>query len=246
VLLDYSHNHLEDARDHWGVDKFIYVAADIYHLPFTPAQFDTAVMIRTLHHMDDPLAAIKQVRLILRQHGSYIVEYTNKRSLKTISKWLLKRGDYPFSQGPAKFDELYYGFHPDFVDNNLKEAGFAPQKRLAASYFRVKLLKRYIPTRILVGMDALLRGTGRIEVLSPSIFVKSEAVSPDTGEKGSSMWRCPSCCVMDTLEETPDALICSNCGNHYEIKDGIYDFRAAAKSSRHVQVDTTTGWGYGH
>jgi SAM-dependent methyltransferase/uncharacterized protein YbaR (Trm112 family) len=247
VLLDYSHNHLEYARDHWGLDRFIYVCADIYHLPFTPAQFDTAVMIRTLHHMDAPLAAIQQVRLILRQHGTYIVEYTNKRSLKTISKWMLRRSQpFPFNQDPVKFDELYYGFHPDFVDDKLKVAGFAPQKRLAASYFRVKLLKRIIPTPLLVKMDAALRGTGRIGLFSPSIFVKSEAVSQDTGETGQSMWRCPSCCVMDTLEETPDALICSNCGNHWEIKDGIYDFRAAAASSRHVQVDATTGWGMGH
>lgn len=246
VLLDYSTNHLEDALAHYGTERFIYVAADIYHLPFAPAYFDTAVMIRTLHHMDSPLAAIQQVRQILRQHGTYIVEFTNKRSLKTILKWMLSAGkqDYPFSQDPVEFDKLYFGFHPSFVHDKLKLAGFKPNRRLAASYLRVKPLKRVIPTEMLIKMDAMLQGTGRFGVLSPSVFIKSEAVSADPAVKGNSMWRCPSCCHLE-LEETPDAMTCPNCGNRYDIKNGIYDFRAAAAESHHVPVDTTTAWGHG-
>lgn len=246
VLLDYSLNHLEDARAHYGDEKFVYVAADIYHLPFAPAYFDTAVMIRTLHHMDTPQAAIQQVRQILHQRGWYIVEFTNKRSLKTIAQWVLSKGkrDNPFSQDTVKYDELYFGFHPTFVRNLLGEANFAPRQRLAVSYFRVKPLKRVIPTETLIKMDSMLHGTGGVTVLSPSVFIKSQAIGPDPNEQGNSMWRCPSCGNLE-LDTTPKALICTQCDSHWEIKNGIYDFRSAASKSRHVPVDSTTAWGHG-
>src|SRR5512138_285570 len=54
VLLDYSRTQLEQAQGRLGrSQRYIYVAADIYRLPFAPGTFDAATMIRTLHHMAD-------------------------------------------------------------------------------------------------------------------------------------------------------------------------------------------------
>jgi ubiquinone/menaquinone biosynthesis C-methylase UbiE len=59
TLLDYSLTQLRQARLHLsdsGPDgaSLRYVAADIYRLPFVPASFDAATMIRTLHHLVNP------------------------------------------------------------------------------------------------------------------------------------------------------------------------------------------------
>ncbi|HLA07081.1 MAG TPA: class I SAM-dependent methyltransferase, partial [Anaerolineales bacterium] len=63
VLLDYSRTQLEQAQRRLGTtEKYIYVAADVYRLPFVDGLFDTATMIRVLHHMADAPKALGQVR----------------------------------------------------------------------------------------------------------------------------------------------------------------------------------------
>lgn len=46
VLLDYSLSQLQYARQHFGDSgRYVYVAADAYHLPFQAGAFDGATMI---------------------------------------------------------------------------------------------------------------------------------------------------------------------------------------------------------
>src|SRR5512140_32072 len=71
VLLDYSRTQLQQARQRLGDigpdgARLVFVAADIYHLPFVGGLFDTATMIRTLHHMIDPRRALSEVRGVLQ------------------------------------------------------------------------------------------------------------------------------------------------------------------------------------
>ena len=62
VLLDYSRTQLEQARQRLGKsDNYVYVAADVYRLPFIDGLFDTATMIRVLHHMADAPKALEQL-----------------------------------------------------------------------------------------------------------------------------------------------------------------------------------------
>ena len=66
VLLDYSRTQLKQAQELLGnSERFIYVAADIYRLPFVDGLFDAATMIRVLHHMADAPAALGQVRAVM-------------------------------------------------------------------------------------------------------------------------------------------------------------------------------------
>ena len=70
VLLDYSRTQLEQAQQRLGKsDKYIYVAADAYRLPFIDGLFDAATMIRTLHHMADAPKALGQVSDVLSSNA---------------------------------------------------------------------------------------------------------------------------------------------------------------------------------
>src|SRR5512134_1119393 len=70
ILLDYSRTQLEQAQQRLGTsDKYVYVAADAYRLPFVDGLFDTATMIRTLHHMADAPKVLGQVRNVLGSDG---------------------------------------------------------------------------------------------------------------------------------------------------------------------------------
>jgi ubiquinone/menaquinone biosynthesis C-methylase UbiE len=67
VLLDYSRTQLQQAQARLGRSaRFIYVAADVYQLPFVARQFDCVTMVRVLHHMADAPAALAGLAALLR------------------------------------------------------------------------------------------------------------------------------------------------------------------------------------
>jgi ubiquinone/menaquinone biosynthesis C-methylase UbiE len=89
VLLDYSLTQLQQARQRLGDTgpdgaSLRYVAADVYRLPFVPALFDAATMIRTLHHLIDARRALSQVAQVLQPGSHFILEFANKQNFKSI------------------------------------------------------------------------------------------------------------------------------------------------------------------
>ncbi|MFN2234492.1 MAG: methyltransferase domain-containing protein [Anaerolineales bacterium] len=225
VLVDYSRTQLLQARERLGdVGRYVYVAADIYHLPFVDRLFDAATMIRTLHHMADPLLALSQTQRVMRSDGIFILEFANKRNLKAILRYILgKQAWNPFSQEPVEFAHLNFDFHPKAVYNYLKVSGFAVEQQLTVSHFRVGFLKRLIPLRFLVSLDALLQRTGRWLQLSPSVFVRSCVCANDESASGAFIFQCPVCGT--PLETAASDLICNHCHTVWPFQDGIYDFR---------------------
>jgi ubiquinone/menaquinone biosynthesis C-methylase UbiE len=126
VLLDYSRTQLAQARARLGEsERFIYVAANIYRLPFVDGLFDGATMIRTLHHMSQPAAALAEVRRVLNGGAVFILEYANKLNLKAIARYVLRRQTWsPFRREAVEFAALNFDFHPQAVRTWLRECSF--------------------------------------------------------------------------------------------------------------------------
>src|SRR5512134_3478303 len=231
ILLDYSRTQLDQARQRLGKsEQYIYVAADVYHLPFIDGLFDVATMIRTLHHMADAPRALSQVKNVVRSGGVFILEFANKRNLKAIVRYLFGRQKWsPFSLEPVEFARLNFDFHPQAVRNWLKDVGFTVEKTLTLSHLRSGLLKRIVPTGILVFLDALFQWTGAWWQYTPSVFVRAKVVR-DThsglhdSDNVLSYFKCPDCGHSPLVEKT-DYLECSGCGKKWTVKDGVYDFR---------------------
>ena len=90
VLLDYSTTQLQQAQTRLGKsDRYIFVAADVYRLPFVDGLFDGVTMIRTLHHMADAPKALAQIRKALGPGSVFILEFASKLNLKSILRYLL-------------------------------------------------------------------------------------------------------------------------------------------------------------
>ncbi len=225
-LVDYSRTQLEQARQRLGTGPhYTYVAADIYHLPFAPAAFPAATMVRTLHHMTNPLAALRQTRHSLARGGTFVLEFANKRNLKSIARWLLRRQPWsPFDRAPVEFAELNFDFHPDAVANWLRTAGFNIERRLTVSHLRLPIFKRLLPLPLLVGMDSLAQWTGDLWQLTPSVFLRAGATGADEPAPPGALWRCPACGNLD-LHSGADGLTCAQCHRLWPCRDGIYDFR---------------------
>ena len=186
-------------------------------------------MIRTLHHMADAPGALSQVRKVMQPGSVFILEFASKLNLKSILRYVLGRQRWsPFSLEPVEFVELNFDFHPRAVRGWLQEIGFSIEKILTVSHFRLDLLKKIIPTGILVSLDALAQWTGPLWQLTPSVFVRARATrdgSPRYVPDEVIQWfRCPQC-GSTHLEDHSDFLQCPSCSSRWQNRDGIYDFR---------------------
>jgi len=228
VLVDYARSQLEEARRYLGHDpRLTLVVADVYNLPFADSLFDALVMIRVMHHLTDVPAALRELHRIARPAATAVIEHASKRHLKAILRWLLRRQDWnPFDPAPHEFVELNIDFHPAWMRRQFQRAGFAITNTRTVSHFRLPLLKRLIPPRILAALDGLAQPTGRWWQLSPSVFLQAGPQKPPVPPP-TAFFRCPACHAQ-RLQSTADALLCPDCGRRWTHQDGIYDFKTPA------------------
>ncbi len=230
VVLDYSTTQLAQAQERLGrSDKYIYVAADIYRLPFMDQTFDAATMIRALHHMANAPAALAQVKNVLQPEAVFILEFANKLNLKAILRYLFGRQRWnPFTLEPVEFVHLNFDFHPRAIRTWLNQLGFQIEKTLTVSHFRLGILKKNIPAKFLAALDGLLQPTGTLFQVTPSVFVKAVMrgmnfkITPTSGVL--MLFKCPECSHGE-LQDEKDHLLCGFCHAEWNISDGIYDFR---------------------
>jgi ubiquinone/menaquinone biosynthesis C-methylase UbiE len=229
VLLDYSLTQLQQAKEHLGRNqRYIYVAADIYKLPFVDGLFDAATMIRTLHHMTEPRAALQQIRRSMQTGGIFILEYANKQNLKAILRYFIRRQAWsPFTEESVEFEKLNFDFHPKAIRGWLKETGFNLQKQLAVSYFRLGLFKQNLPNSMLTKLETWLQPTGNFCQLSPSVFTRNQAIGDTPRAQAGTFFKCPVC-ESYVLKPHGFRLICTECSREWPIKDDIFDFRIEA------------------
>ncbi len=226
ILVDYAMSGLREAQERLGDSgRFVYVAADLYRLPLAPGTCDTAVTVRVLHHVEDVPAALCSIAAVLRPGGTYVLEYANKRNLKAIVRYLLRRQSWsPFTPEPYEFVRLNFDFHPDWMIQELKRAGFDVDAGKAVSHFRYPFIKRIVPARILAAVDGALQDVGAGWKLSPSIFLRA-CVAGEGSVSDGGLFCCPTCRGLG-LKEGDDALVCGGCGAIWSKVDGIYDFKS--------------------
>jgi ubiquinone/menaquinone biosynthesis C-methylase UbiE len=225
ALLDYSRTQLIQARERLGESsRFLYVAADVYKLPFVSGLFDSATMIRTLHHMADPELALTQVARVMSPDGVFILEFANKRNFKAMLRYMFGKQSWsPYSHEPVEFAALNFDFHPQAVRGYLHDAGFRIERQLSVSHFRVGFLKKHFPLKLLVGLDSFLQHIGGIIQISPSVFSRCCVSTKKNRADPNSLFVCPKCQAL--LAGLGGDLHCEQCGADWPFKDGIYDFR---------------------
>jgi ubiquinone/menaquinone biosynthesis C-methylase UbiE/uncharacterized protein YbaR (Trm112 family) len=226
ILLDYSRSLLRQARTRLGHnERMIYVAANFYAMPFVDGAFDTAMMVRVIHHVEDVPSLLDEVGRILADRGAYVLEYASKRHLKAIARYALRRQQWsPFDSAPYEFVEMNFDFHPDWMRDRLAEAMFHVKRTRTVSHFRLPLLKKLVPAQTLAALDGLCQPTGAWWQLTPSIFVESTTDRGTGLAPTEQLFRCPVCGSKD-LRESPGALSCPACQRNWPIEDGIYNLK---------------------
>ncbi|MDX1616784.1 MAG: class I SAM-dependent methyltransferase [Candidatus Promineifilaceae bacterium] len=231
VLFDYSRSLLREAQARLGADaRFLYVAGNWYSMPFVAGLFDSLVQVRTIHHAADVPALFAELARIAAPEGAYVLEFASKHHLKAMLRyWLGRQSWSPFSLEPVEFVELNFDFHPRYIRQQLRAAGFRPGRRLTVSHFRLPLLKRLLPAGWLAALDSLAQYSGRWWQLTPSVFQASRAPA-GSRPGGEAFFACPHCgaALGPPLAGATGELVCpqTDCGHRWAVVDGLYDFKA--------------------
>lgn len=234
LLLDYSRTLLQDAAREWGQDRrFVFVAGNIYTLPLVTGALDTLVMVRVMHHLADVPAALFQLRRVLHRHSVAVIEYANKRNLKALLRWGLRRQNWsPLDQTPVEFVKLNFDFHPEWMEAQFRAVGLTVQHRLAVSHFRLAQFKERIAAAQLARIDSLLFAAGGVYPLAPSVFVQASAtgalrrpaLSTDPADIGA-LFRCPQCGTQGLALVAEDRMSCPGCAVTYSKKNSVWDLK---------------------
>ncbi|MEI2691235.1 MAG: class I SAM-dependent methyltransferase [Anaerolineae bacterium] len=225
LLVDYSRSLLRQAQARLGVGgRFIYVAANLYKLPLADGVVDMAVMVRVMHHLADVPAALAQIRRAIAPGGLFVAEYASKRHLKSVARYALHRQTWsPYDPAPYEFVPLNFDFHPTWMSQQLHEAGFAVERELAVSHFRLPLLKRLVPAGALAAADGAVQGIGAAWKLTPSIFVRCAVPGSSPASLPAELFHCPECA--GALTPGQDSLDCTACSRRWPAIDHLYDFK---------------------
>jgi len=230
VLLDYSLNHLKLAVEKWrDAGNASFIAANIYRLPFKPESIDAIMMVRVLHHLEAPDAALGEVSGILKNEGTLITNYRNRRDLRNMLRFALGFShNHPFRlahDDPSGENKLQAYTHPRFARNMLESAGFRIKRVRGTSFFGGKMLRLLSnPAAVEAPLSGLL---GRLQ-LSPLIFVKAQLARGSNEPKEAPLslndiLACPDC--KGNLEFDGSAYYCAACDVGYPVIEGIIDFR---------------------
>lgn len=236
ILLDYARSMLMDARERLGNDpRFIFVAADLYNLPFADNALDTALTIRVLHHVADIPNAFTEIARAVRPYGTYLTDFANKRHLKALVKYHLglsraqsrerANGMNPYSLEPYEFVKLNFDYHPNYVQKNLVEVGFEIRDERAVSTFRISGLKRVVPTSLLVSMDGALQQITAPLKIAPSILYRTESIKNGDARLNENLWRCVKCHAEKILV-LRIMMQCEQCGAQFFQNKGIWEMKA--------------------
>jgi ubiquinone/menaquinone biosynthesis C-methylase UbiE len=232
ILMDYARSQLEEARRYLGDDeRFIFVVADIYKLPFVSDFFDALTMVRVMHHLADVPMALSELYRVMAPAGTAVVEHASKFHLKALLRWMLGRQQWnPFDRKPHEFVSLNFDFHPAWIRQQLAAAGFVLKNTRTVSHYRIDWLKRTVPLSWLVWLDGMAQSTGNMWQLTPSLFLQMYTPKQPPRPSLPGFFLCPTCRkgeipVPEVSGVNEMVLSCGECQCQWLYKDGIFDFK---------------------
>lgn len=242
IIIDYS---LKTLQKNYKALKKRYpnielIAANAYHLPFKNNSFDGAIMVRVLHHIEQPKRCIKDIYRVLDDKGIYIQEFANKLHIKAVVRAIFTLNfsvfdNKPYQQpnkknyeGAVKDSKVIFLNYPlKYIKELLTDIGFRIVTVSGCSFLRLNALKRIFSINFLLFWEKIFQKTLSWANISPSIFIKAikteDTISNKAGSKLTDLLVCPKC--QGNLRFQNTLSTCLSCKSTYSKKENIWDFR---------------------
>ena len=192
VETEIAPGSLREARrlhhDHGFADTCAHLLADAESLPFADGAFDGAFMVASLHHLQEPVSCLREIRRVIKPGAIFVLGTelnswqhqtifpVGKRFLLLIYR-MLGKGSY-HSETVSEADSQTEGFSAKDLQAMFKAAGFSRLELKPAGYlaalvsFLELLISGHIGRNIrlfplesaALKVDALLE---RIKILAP-------------------------------------------------------------------------------
>ncbi len=242
VIVDYSLKTLQKNNQELKkrFPEIELIAANAYNLPFKDSSFDGALMVRVLHHIQEPKDCLEEIYRILTPNGKYIQEYANKVHIKALIRALIHFDLSIFNTNPYQQPDkhhyegtkegskvLFLNYHPKYISEMFDNIGLRIDKKYGCSFLRSAFLKKIFKTEALLSIEKLLQKTLSWSNISPSIFLKATAVKKEKEIESAKnildILVCPAC--KEKLSFDGNSAKCKSCNKEYFKKEDIWDFR---------------------
>jgi SAM-dependent methyltransferase len=178
TLAEPSQQQLDMAADflkgHPKIERKLAQAGD---LPFQDDSVDLLTMIRVMHHLPDPSPEFQEIRRVLTDDGSAIIEVANYVHFRNRLKHLARNQRLPVkpvdirSAKNQREDEIPFVNHnPSTVIRQLEHAGLQVESVLSVSNLRSVRLKQVMPQPLMLGVERLVQRPLAGLYFGPSIF----------------------------------------------------------------------------
>lgn len=242
VIADYSIESLKKAHarimnHELGIMKGVnanpsvyFIAMNAYHIPFKSDVLDQLISIRMMHHMDDAKGVIHEITRVLRPHGKLLLEFANKKHFFEVMRALVGKSKMkPFSLEPVERGDLFYNFHPRYIEKIIMDNKLRIIKESSLSNLRSGFIKKILPVPIMVAIERLFQPVFNILSFGPSIYIYSKKYTdqPEVVPESLNLHdilKCPKCDSENLMFLKPE-IRCKDCDKIYPIVDGVYDFR---------------------
>ncbi len=164
--------------------SFVHASNEVLKNKIKPKSIDLVVHVRVLHHIEDPAECINIIKKLLMPKGYLILEFANKQHfLANIREFVHGNFTYPIdisqkdlrSKKSLRGNTLpFYNFHPDKIYQLLETNGFALLQKRSVSNIRNNLLKKIIPTSVLIFVEKILQKPLASFNFGPSIFILAQ------------------------------------------------------------------------
>lgn len=238
ILVDFSIKNLQNARE--IISKYLdnqkerlshvfFICADVTRLPFKAGCVDSVLTVRVIHHLSNPGNLFHEAQRVLKNGGLFMLEFANKRNLKNILKFFLKKIKVsPFNSEPYQVGETILNFHPKQIKQLLKSESFEIKKALSVSNFRISFLKKHFSIGFLLFWERVYQYLFSFLGLGPSIFLKSVLKGNKINDLEFNFLDILSCPVCKNEKLTfgqAGKILCENCSSNFSVNEGIYNFK---------------------
>ncbi len=188
ILADPSAKILKLAREKFNSPKIRFIHSKLENLDkkIKKNSVDLILLVRVLHHLENPDLALEKIASFLRSNGYLILEFANKRHGKSL---LLEffRGNFTFimdifpkevgvTKKTKKKKIPFKNYHPDVIKEILRKNGFKIIEIRSVSNIRSPFIKKILPLDLLVFFERNLQRLLAKFYFGPSIFILAKKI----------------------------------------------------------------------